>query len=369
MMRIDAIEVRRLSLEMVEPFTTSFGTEATKNVIVVFVTSGDLVGVGECGASDAPFYSEETNASVCDILERFIIPATIGRTFSDPWEFTELFRGIRLNEMAKSTVETALWDLFAQEDGKSLASYLGGTKTEIPVGISVGIQSSLDVLVERVAHYRNAGYRRIKIKIKPGYDLEPVRSLREAFPDLDLMVDANSAYRLDDVETLMRLDRYDLMMIEQPLEAGDILNHSELARELSTPICLDESIRNLTNLQQAHRIGACSIVNLKIARVGGLAEALRIEQYCRDWGIGLWCGGLLETGIGRLYNIALTALEGFSLPGDTAPSARYFDRDVLVNPVVFSRPGYLGVPQGVGLGVDVDRDRIEEITVSAKVFR
>jgi O-succinylbenzoate synthase len=354
---------------MVEPFTTSFGTEAVKNVILAFVTSGDRVGVGECGASEAPFYSEETNASVADILQRYVVPTLLGRSFESPWEISPLFSGIRLNEMAKATIETAIWDLFAQGAGTSLAAYLGGSKSEIPVGISVGIQPSLDALVAKVDQYREAGYQRIKIKIKPGYDVEPVRALRESFPNMPLMVDANSAYGLGDVELLQRLDPFDLMMIEQPLGAGDLIDHAELANQLATPICLDESIRSVDDLRRAHKVGACTVVNLKIARVGGLAEALRIERFCRENGLDLWCGGLLETGVGRLYNIALTSLDGFTLPGDTAPSARYFDRDVLLEPVVFSRPGYLSVPQGLGAGAALDTDRLGEITVSSKTYR
>lgn len=367
-MRIDAVEVLDVAMRMIEPFETSFGVEQDRHFSVVKVISDGVSGYGECVAMEGPFYNEETVVSAKDVIVRFLVPRIIGKEFAHPSELEPVFRSVRRNFMAKSAVETALWDLHGRLTEQSLAELLGGVKTRVDVGISIGLQPSIDQLMVKVDGYITQGFKRIKIKIKPGSDIELVQAIRDEFGDVPLMVDANSAYGLSDVELLRSLDDFGLMMIEQPLAHDDIYHHAQLAREISTPICLDESITSLDDLDLALALGACSIVNLKVPRVGGLSASLAIEQRCRDEGIALWCGGSLESGIGRLVNLAVTSLPGFTLPGDTAPSARYFHRDVLVDPVEFAAPGEIAVPSRPGIGVEVDHDVLAGYTLGRLRF-
>jgi O-succinylbenzoate synthase len=366
--RIDAIEVLDVAMRLIEPFETSFGVEQDRRFSVVKLTSDGVSGFGECVAMEGPFYNEETVTSARDVIIHHLIPQLVGRTIDHPTELEPIFRAIRRNYMAKSAVETAAWDLYGQLTHRSLADLLGGVKSRVEVGISIGLQPSIDQLLTKVDGYLEQGFKRIKIKIKPGSDIELVRAIRLEFGDVPLMVDANSAYSLDDVTLLRLLDGYDLMMIEQPLAHDDIYYHAELARQISTPICLDESITSIDDLELALALRACSIVNLKVPRVGGLSASLAIEQRCRDAGIGLWCGGSLESGIGRLVNLAVASLPGFILPGDTAPSARYFHRDVLVEPVTFASPGEIAVPSRPGIGVEVDEEALSGFTVGRHRF-
>lgn len=358
---------------MQEPFETSFGVETDKDVVLVEVrTQEGAVGFGECVASTAPLYSEETTGTAWHMIREFFAPRLFGLKFEQVQDLSQVrsalapFRG---NRMAKAAVEMAVWDAFANLTQKSLPTLLGGGKQEIPVGISVGIQPDTPALLRKVEGYLAQGFQRIKVKVKPGRDLEPLRELRKAFGDIPLMADANSAYRLANIEHLRAFDEFGLMMIEQPLGHDDIVDHGELQRQLSTPICLDESIHTAADAQKAIRLGACRIINLKLGRVGGFAEALEIHQIALDHHLPLWCGGMLETGIGRLHNIAVTSLPGFVLPGDTAPSFRYFAEDVIDPPVDFVRPGFLDVPFMAGTASRVRRDRLQKWVQSSEEVR
>lgn len=366
-MRIRSVHLRRLHLPMREPFETSFGVEKDKDVLVVEVyTEQGAVGYGECVASTAPLYSEETVCTAWHMLHDFFVPSLLTESFlypSDLLHIRHVLEPFKGNRMAKAALEMAVWDAFANETQQPLVQLLGGSRREIPVGISVGIQPTIADLVEKVRGYIEQGFQRIKVKVRPGYDVAPLSALREAFPDIPLMADANSAYRITDADHLKSWDAFHLMMIEQPLGHDDMIHHGRLQARLATPICLDESIHCVEDVYKAIEVGACQIVNLKLGRVGGFAEALQIHKACQEGGLELWCGGMLETGIGRLHNIAITALDGFTLPGDTAPSARYFEEDMIDPPVVFSRPGYLEVIPFCGVASRVQRDRLNQCTV------
>ncbi len=369
-MKIQSIQLRRLRLPMREPFKTSFGMEVEKDVILVEVyTEGGVVGFGECVASTAPLYSEETNGTVWHMIRDFFAPQVLGAelyTREDLLIVGDRWRGFRGNRMAKAAVEMAIWDAFASETQTPLHQLMGGEKTEIAVGISVGIQLNTETLVKKVNGYLEQGFQRIKVKVKPGYDLEPLGALRRAFGEIPLMADANSAYGLKDLDHLRKFDQFGLMMMEQPLANDDIVDHARLQQELQTPICLDESIHSAEDARKAIELRACGIINVKVGRVGGFAEALRIHEVCKDADIPLWCGGMLETGIGRLHNVALTTLPGFTLPGDTAPSARYFEEDLIDPAVSFSRPGFLPVGVVPGVASRVRMDRVEKWQVDVE---
>jgi o-succinylbenzoate synthase len=363
-MNIQSVRLQRLELKMKEPFETSFGVEEDKDVIIVTVrTKNGGVGYGECVAMSAPLYNEETNGTAWHMLQDFFIPAVSKMTFesrADLCGIKELLHPFKRNNMAKAALEMAIWDAFANETGQPLVELLGGVRKEIPVGISVGIQPTIEGLVKKVRGYVEQGFKRIKVKVRPGYDLEPLRAIRASFPDVLLMADANSAYRLSDIERLKQFDEFGLMMVEQPLAHDDIVDHARLQRELSTPVCLDESIHSVEDVRKAVELGACRVINLKLGRVGGFGEALLIHDACQKAGLDLWCGGMLETGIGRLHNIAITALPGFTLPGDTAPSARYFEEDLIDPPVAFSTPGVLAVEPLAGVADRVKANRLEK---------
>ncbi len=363
-MNIKSIRIERLELKMKEPFETSFGKEEDKDVIIVTVhTKNGAIGYGECVAMAAPLYNEETNGTVWHMLQDFLIPAVSAMEFNSKsglMKIRERLHPFKKNNMAKAALEMAIWDAYANETGVPLVELLGGTRKEIPVGISVGIQPTIDGLVKKVAGYVDQGFKRIKVKVRPGYDLEPLRAIRKAFPDILLMADANSAYRLSDIDRLKQFDELNLMMIEQPLAHDDIIDHARLQKELSTSICLDESIHSAEDVRKAVELSACRIINLKLGRVGGFGEALLIHESCQKAGLDLWCGGMLETGIGRLHNIAITALPGFTLPGDTAPSARYFEEDLIDPPVSFSKPGMLQVEPLAGVASRVKPERIRK---------
>lgn len=364
-MRVEAVEIHKLKMTLLEPFETSFGVESLKEFLLLKVHVDNVVGYGECVTSEAPLYSEETNETALHMLRDFFIPALLTTEFDHPQDLREIFRPYKGNPMAKAALENALWDGYSKAQGKPLHVTLGGTKQEIEVGISIGLQKSLSDLLERVEGYLDQGYRRIKVKIAPGRDLELVRMIRQSFGDIALMVDANSAYTLADLPMLRGLDEYGLMMIEQPLGHDDIFEHAKLAHLLNTPICLDESIRGVDSARAAIEMGACRIINLKVGRVGGLTESLAIEQLCRKTGVGLWCGGMLESGVGRLVNLAITSLSGFNLPGDTAPSSRYFAQDIIEPEVRFLRPGVIAVPSGIGIGAELRDDLIGELSVDS----
>lgn len=368
-MRIEHITIRHMAMEMKAPFTTSFGTFKKREFLLLEAVDTDgTVGWGESVAFNVPFYSEETVQTNWHMLEDFLIPLILHKEINHPDEVTEIFSAIRKNNMAKSTLEAAIWDIYAQQTNQSLASALGGSRETIDVGISIGIQDSIEELVSIVDNFVNEGYKRIKVKIKPGWDVEVMRTLRETFPDVSIMADANSAYTLADIDLLKQLDAFDLMMIEQPLASDDIIDHATLQKELKTPICLDESIHSLEDARKAVELGSTKIINIKIGRVGGLTEAVKIHDYCKDNNIPVWCGGMLESGIGRAHNVALTTLTNFTLPGDTASSSRYWDKDV-IEPEVVSKNGVIQVPQSAGIGYRVNRDTVEDFTVSKKEYK
>jgi len=367
-MKITRVVLHRLHMPMMEPFVTSFGREDDKNVILVEVqTSSGCSGFSECVASLGPYYSSETNDGAWHILRDFLIPRIWGleiEKVEDLRDLPNVYKDIRGHQMSKAAIEMAIWDAFAAEVESPLTRLLSSepVKSEISVGISIGIQSTTNELLRKVEGYLTAGFKRLKVKIKPGYDIEPLAAIRQAFGDVPLMADANSAYTLRDVQHLQRLDEYHLMMIEQPLAADDIVDHAHLQQHLHTAICLDESIHSVEDVRKALELKACRIINLKVGRVGGFAETLKIHDLCLAEKIPLWCGGMLETGIGRLHNIAVTALPGFTLPGDTAPSARYFEEDIIHPAVEFSSPGHLGVEDLCGVASRVSMDLIKKWT-------
>lgn len=372
-MQVRKLTLRKLSAMMREPFETSFGREELKELVLVEVeTAAGAVGFGECVAMTGPFYSSETTETAWHILRSYLVPLLRdweALTPADLRQLPERFKSIRGHQMAKAALEMALWDAFAAETRTPLHRLLGGTRSEIPVGISVGIQADIPALLRKIEGYLAQGFQRVKVKIKPGWDVDVIAAIRSEFGDIPLMADANSAYSLGDIDRLRRLDEHRLMMIEQPLAYDDVIDHVQLQQQLQTPICLDESIHSAADARKAIELGACRIINLKVGRVGGFAESLKLHDVCRDNGIGLWCGGMLETGIGRLHNIALTALPGFNLPGDTAPSARYFEEDLIDPAVSFSRPGFLAVEDLCGVAERVRRDRMERWTRVSEVVK
>lgn len=365
---IEYVILRHLQMELKAPFTTSFGTFQRKELILVEVVDRDGVsGWGESVAFSAPWYSEETVKTNWHMLEDFLVPLALAEPIHHPEELSKRFAAIRQNNMAKAALEGAVWDLYAKRLGVPLSQALGGTKKDIEVGVSIGIQPTVADLLQVMERYVAQGYRRIKVKIKPGWDVDVIRDVRRAFPDVPLMADANSAYTLADADRLKALDEFGLMMIEQPLAADDLVDHALLQPLLQTPICLDESIRSYDDARKALDLGSCRIINIKIGRVGGLGEAKRIHDLCAERGAPVWCGGMLEAGVGRAHNIAITTLENFTLPGDTAASSHYWERDI-ITPEVEVQGGLIRVPNAPGIGYDVDRRQVERYTQFAKVF-
>jgi o-succinylbenzoate synthase len=361
--KIERLELRLLKLPLVHFFETSFGRIHDKHFILVRADGGGMSGYGECVAEADPYYSSETNDTVWHIIEEFVAPRVLDVEFAHPRDVFPALKAIRGHNMAKAAVEMAAWDLFARQRGEPLSRTLGGTRDRITSGVSIGIQNSLDQLVEKVARELEAGYRRIKIKIKPGWDLGAVESVRAHFPAIKLMVDANAAYTLADEEHLARLDQYDLMMVEQPLDYDDIGDHAVLQRRMKTPVCLDESIKTVNIAREAIASGACRIINIKPGRVGGFGESIRLHDLCAASGIPVWHGGMLESGIGRAANIHLSTLPNFTLPGDIAASKRYFDPDLIDPPIEIAGDGTIAVPSDPGLGVNIREDRIDKATI------
>ncbi|GAA0419138.1 MAG: o-succinylbenzoate synthase [Bacillota bacterium] len=367
-MRINEVVLYKMQMQMKNPFTTSFGTEQNREFLLVEVKGDDgISGWGEGVTSERPLYSEEFTLQSWYMLEKFLIPLVVNQEITHPDDLQELFKPYKRNHMAKSALEGAVWDLYAKQCGESLATSLGGTKKRIEVGISLGIEDSYEKLIQAIQEKVDEGYKRIKIKIKPGKDIEVLREVRKHFPNIPLMVDANSAYTLDDINLLKALDEFNLMMIEQPLTAGDLIDHAKLQKQINTPICLDESIHSFEDARQAIELGSCKIINLKIGRVGGLTASKRIHDLCENAGIPLWCGGMLESGVGRAHNIAVAALANFTLPGDTASSSRYWEKDI-IQPEVVAKNGVLTVQDAIGIGYEVDRNEVKKHTVAKKVF-
>lgn len=363
-MQLESVTVRRMTLPMLTPFTTSFGTQTHRDLLFVEAHSGGVTGYGECVALAEPLYSEETTSTCALVIQDYILPRLQGLEISHPREVSAALSPLKRNNMAKAAVEGAIWDLWAKREDQSLAQSFGGTKDAVEVGLSIGIKPTDADLIDTVGAAVDAGYKRIKIKIAPGRDLQMMRAVRAEFPDAVLMADANSAYTMADLELFQALDELDLLMVEQPLAHDDIVDHRHLQAAIRTPVCLDESIHSAEDARQAIELGSCRIINIKIGRVGGIAESLKIEQLCRQHGIDVWCGGMLETGIGRAHNVAIASLEGFTLPGDTAPSARYWAEDI-IEPEVTMDDGLVAVPTAPGLGFAVRQELLEELTVSS----
>jgi O-succinylbenzoate synthase len=361
--KIERLELRLVKLPLVHFFETSFGRIDDKHFILVRLDGEGASGYGECVAEQDPYYSSETNDTAWHIIADFIAPRLLGTEYSHPRDLFPALKAIRGHNMAKAAVEMAGWDLFAKQRGAPLSSLLGGTRQRIASGVSIGIQPSLDQLAEKVERELAAGYRRIKIKIKPGWDLAPVEALRARFGAIPLMVDANAAYTLADADHLAELDRFELMMIEQPLDYDDIADHAVLQRRLKTPICLDESIKTVGIAREAIAAGACRIINIKPGRVGGFGESIRLHDLCASRGIPVWHGGMLESGIGRAANVHLSTLSNFSLPGDIAASKRYFDPDLIEPPIEVAADGTIAVPTAPGIGVTIRADRVEAATL------
>ena len=368
-MRIQQLTLREIRMPLVTPFETSFGRVTDRRMLLVEAESDGVSGWGESVAGEGPFYAPETVETAWHILRDFIWPLLKGREFESAAEVWADLEPIRGHNMAKSAVEAALWDADAKQKGIPLWKLLGGTHREIACGVSIGIKETLEELVATVERELAAGYQRIKIKIKPGSDIIPVERLRLQFPRIRLMVDANSAYRLEDWPHLKRLEAYYLMMIEQPLGWDDIFSHAELQRRLDTPICLDECIHTEEHARAAIELGACRIINIKLGRVGGYTPARRIHDLCQSRQIPVWCGGMLESGIGRAHNIALSALENFSLPGDITASRRYWVEDVIDPEVVVTPNGTIRIPDGPGIGYTPRIQRIEAITASKEILK
>jgi o-succinylbenzoate synthase len=362
-MRLREITLRELPMKLVAPFETSAERTDVRRVLLIEANVDGAIGWGECVAGESPSYSPETTGTAWHILRDHLWPLMRGKEFSSAAEIWNLLAHVRGHNMAKASLEAAIWDAEAKQKGIPLSRLIGGTREEIASGVSIGIKESLEDLVAAVKRELAAGYQRIKIKIKPGKDLEPVRRLRQEFPRIKLMVDANSAYALEDWPLLKQLEGFYLMMIEQPLGWDDLYSHIELQKKLDTPICLDECIHTEEQARAAIELGACKIINIKLGRVGGYSAARRIHDFCQQHAIPVWCGGMLESGIGRAHNIALSTLPNFTLPGDVTASKRYWEEDIIDPEVIVSPQGTIRVPLGPGIGYTPRLDRIEKLTV------
>lgn len=367
-MKIDRVELREIQMPLVHFFETSFGRTTTRRIVLVRVEAEGLTAWGEVTAGEDPFYNYETPETAWHILRDFLIPWVLAQPWASPGEVAARFRPVRGHNMAKAALENALWVIQAQQQGISLAKAVGGTLAEIPCGVSIGIQSSVEELLEKVGREVSAGYQRIKVKVKPGWDVNVLDRIRTKFPRLGLMADANSAYTLADLAHLKEFDRFYLMMIEQPLGWDDIIDHAKLQREIATPICLDESIHSAEDARKAIEIGACKIINIKLGRVGGMTAAKQLHDVCRAKNVPVWCGGMLESGIGRAHNVAMSSLPGFTLPGDVSASKRYWAEDIIDPEVTVSAHGTIAVPQRPGLGYEPNLERIEKVTVRKERF-
>jgi O-succinylbenzoate synthase len=367
-MRLRKITLREIHLPLIAPFQTSFGETSLRRILLVETDVDGFSGWGESTAGEDPFYSYETVETAWHITRDFLWPILKGREIASASEVGDLLARVRGHNMAKGGLETAIWDAEAKQKNVPLAKLLGGVREEISCGVSIGIQPSIDGLIAKVEKELAAGYQRIKIKIKPGMDIVPARALRERFARIRLMVDANSAYRLQDAPLLKQLDALYLIMIEQPLGWDDIYSHAQLQRQLDTPICLDECIHDIEHARAAIEMGACRIINIKLGRAGGHTAARQIHDLCQARSVPVWCGGMLESGIGRAHNIAMSTLANFTLPGDVSASKRYWDEDIIEPEVEVTRQGTIKVPALAGIGYLPRLDRIESLTRRKEVL-
>ncbi|MBZ5533495.1 MAG: o-succinylbenzoate synthase [Acidobacteriia bacterium] len=365
-MKIEAVTLREIHMPLVHFFETSFGRTTERRILLVTLHTDGAEGWGECVAGEDPFYSEESVDTAWYATERYLAPALLGKNVERGADVPALTGKIRGHRMAKCAVENAVWDAEAQQKQVPLWKLLGGTRTELACGVSIGIQNSHEQLLEKIATELSAGYRRIKVKCKPGWDVEVFEKIRARWPDIVLSCDANSAYTLDQSEHLKTFDRFNLLMIEQPLWHDDFYFHAKLQKQLQTAICLDEAIHGRRDAQAAAELGACRIINVKVGRVGGFTEAIAVHNAAQTAGLPVWCGGMLESGIGRSHNIALSTLANFSLPGDVSASKRYWKEDIIEPEVEISAQGYIPLPQGAGRGFKIRTDLIEKLTVRKK---
>jgi O-succinylbenzoate synthase len=363
-MRIDQVDLRIVRLPLVRPFRTSSSLKSHLDHILVRVEAGGVVGWGECASPSDPYYCPETTETCWHLLRDFLAPAVLGREWSTIDELVALYGKVKGNRFAKAGLEMACWDAMARSQGVPLYALIGGTRPEILSGVSLGIEPRIEVLFDQVARYLEEGYRRIKLKIAPGWDVDVVRHVRGRYPEVLLQVDANSAYTLNDLPTLRALDDFDLLLIEQPLAHDDIIDHARLQAELRTPVCLDESIHSADDARKALELGACRVINIKVSRVGGLFEAKRVHDYCHARGVPVWCGGMHEFGIGRAANVAVASLPGFTLPGDVSGSDKYYAEDIVEPPILADR-GAIAMFEGPGLGVEPLIERIAARTLRA----
>lgn len=368
-MRIEQIELRRIYLPYITPFETSGWREEGCNAIIVRLDAEGATGWGESPVTSGPWYNEETSASAWVIMREVLAPMLLRAELNAPEDVDTLFAPVRGNRMAQSGLEFAVWDLFGHMRGQRLTTLLGGTRARVDVGVSVGVQTDIDTLLNVVGRFIDDGYRRVKLKIKPGWDIEPTRAVRTTWPDLKLQVDANSIYTLDHAEHLAQLDAFDLLLIEQPLAHDDIFDHAKLQKRLKTPICLDESIVSSEHARWAIEMNACGVINIKPCRVGGLTATRRIHDLAQAAGIPVWCGGMLETGIGRASNVAAASLPNFKLPGDISASDRYYHRDVVLNPFRLNSDSTLTVPEEPGSGAQVDIEFLDSLTIDRTTLR
>jgi len=368
-MQIDAIVLRELHIPLVRPFETSFGVTRNRRIVLAEVHSEGLTGWGECTAGERPTFSSESTDTAWQVLINELAPMLAAESPEHGGDCPKIFRSVRGNPMARATLENAIWDLEAQREGVSLSRLLGGVRDTIPCGVSLGIQSSIAELLSIIERELATGYQRIKLKCKPGWDVEVFERVRNRWPSIMLSCDANSAYRLRDEDHIVSFDAFDLLMIEQPLWHDDFYFHSVLQKRLETPICLDESIHNRRDALAAIEMESCKIINIKLGRVGGFSEAIAVHNAAMERGIPVWCGGMLESGVGRSHNIALSTLEGFSLPGDVSASARYFADDIIEPHVTVSAQGEIAIPDSPGRGYEVRTDLIERLTVRKETIR
>jgi len=363
-MKIDSLTLYHLDMPLVAPFETSFGREIDRECILIALSSEGLIGYGECVASRDPGYNYETTRTAWHILEDFVAPLMLRQDVLDANDFHRRVAGIRGHHLAKAGIEMALWDLWGKRDGRSLKEMFGGERDKVEVGVSIGIQESVSDLVRSAEEYIHQGYNRIKIKIKPGRDVIETSAVRKAYPEIRLKVDANSAYTLETSDSLKPLDDLDLLLIEQPLFEDDIWDHRVMQAQCKTPICLDESVISARHARYALEMEACRIINIKPGRVGGLNQGLEIHELCRAQGVPVWCGGMLETGVGRASNLAIASLPGFTLPGDISASDRYYARDITNERFTLNPESTIDVPSGPGLGVSIDEEALQQFTLT-----